>query len=238
MNTNNKDVVINDIEVRVIRKDIKNIHLGVYPPDGKVRIAVPLHINDDSVRLAVISKLSWIKKKQLDFLNQPRQSAREFVSGECHYFMGTRYRLDVIERSGCPMVYIKNASKLVLETDLNSSRELRASLLDQWYRKELKKVIPALIQKWEPIVEKSVTEWGIKKMKTKWGTCNSDARRIWLNLELAKKPIECLEYVIVHEMVHFFERSHNENFKAHMDRFFPKWRFYKSLLNALPLDVI
>lgn len=235
MNTNNHAITVNNIEVQVVRKDIKNLHLAVYPPDGRVRVAVPLHITDDNVRLAVITKLSWIKKQQAAFKAQPRQSAREMVSGESHYFLGRRYRLEVIERHGHHEVVVKNSSKLSLYVKPNTTPANRELALNEWYRAELKQRLPALIAKWEPIIGQPVAEWGIKKMKTKWGSCNISHRRIWLNLELAKKPPECLEYILVHEMVHLLERHHNDTFRTHMDHFLPNWRLHRDVLNSAPL---
>lgn len=235
MNTNKHTIKVNNIEVQVVRKDIKNLHLAVYPPDGHVRVAVPLHITDDNVRLAVISKLSWIKKQQATFQAQPRQSQRQMMSGESHYFFGRRYRLDVIERQGRHEVVIKNNSWLTLYVNPNTTSENRELVLNEWYRAELKKRIPPLIAKWEAIIGRQVNEWTIKKMKTKWGSCNIQASRIWLNLELAKKPPECLEYILVHEMVHLLERHHNNTFRTYMDKFLPNWRLHRDLLNSSPL---
>lgn len=226
---------INDIEVQVVRKDIKNVHIAVYPPNGRVRVAAPTHITDDNVRLAIISKLGWIKKQQATFQAQVRQSQREMVTGESHYFWGHRYRLEVIERHGKHEVAIKNSRKLLLCVNPGTSRANRELVLHEWYRAALKERIPDLIAKWEPIIGREVAEWGIKKMKTKWGSCNIGQRRIWLNLELAKKPPECLEYILVHEIVHLWERHHTERFRAYMDAFMPNWRFHRDVLNQAPL---
>ncbi|MDX1524472.1 MAG: SprT family zinc-dependent metalloprotease [Anaerolineae bacterium] len=235
MNIDNHAITVNNIEVQVVRKDINNLHLAVYPPDGRVRVAVPLHITDDNVRLAVISKLGWIKKQQAAFRDQPRQSPREMVSGESHYFFGRRYRLEVIERFGRHEVVIKNNTKLILYVKPNTTTANRELVLNEWYRAELKKRIPALIPKWESVIGEQVVGWSVKKMKTKWGSCNITQRRIWLNLELAKKPPECLEYILVHEMVHLLERHHNDNFRTYMDKFLPSWRLHRDVLNSAPL---
>jgi len=228
-------LTVNGIKVQVIRKNIKNLHLVVYPPDGNVRVTVPNHITDDNVRLAVVSKLNWINKQKKNFEKQPRQTERQYVSGECHYFFGERCRLEVIERSGKHEVILSKSGKLKLFVSTNTSVANKGKLLNEWYRTELKKRAPDLVEKWQPIIGKEVAEWGIKKMKTRWGSCNINKKRIWLNLELAKKPVECLEYVLVHEMVHLFERYHNDNFKAYMDKFLPKWRLYRDILNRAPL---
>ncbi len=231
----NSAIIVNDIEVQIVRKPIKNLHIGVYPPNGRVRAAVPLHITDDNVRLAIISKLSWIKKQQAGFKAQVRQSQREMVTGESHYVWGKRYLLDVVERTGKHEIVIKSNKRLTLFVNPNTTRANRELALNEWNRAALKQRIPELISKWEPIIGVQVTDWGVKKMKTKWGSCNIEAGRIWLNLELAKKPRECLEYILVHEMVHLLERHHNEQFRAYMDAFMPQWRWHRDVLNQSPL---
>ncbi len=224
-----------EINVEVVRKDIKNLHLAVYPPDGYVRIAVPRHITDDNIRLSIVSRLAWIKKRQANITNQPRQSERKCVSGESHFFFGKRYLLEVIERIGKHEIVIKNNKIIRLYVNPNTSQLNRQLVLNKWYNAQLKKIIPDLLKKWEPIVRKKASLWGIKKMKTKWGSCNISAKRIWLNLELAKKPPECLEYILVHELVHLHERHHNERFRAHMDRIMPQWKLYRDILRSEPL---
>lgn len=228
-------IVIRDIPVQVVRKPIKNLHLGVYPPDGQVRVSAPQHLTDDNIRLAVISRLSWIRKQQAAFQAQPRQSEREMVSGESHYLFGQRYRLEIVERRGCHEVVVKNNSTLQLFVNPGTTTANRTRVLTEWYRQQLKARIPALLEHWEPIIGQQVTAWGVKKMKTKWGSCNIQQRRIWLNLELAKKPSECLEYVVVHELVHLLERHHNDRFKALMDEYLPPWRIRRDLLACAPL---
>ena len=228
-------IVVSNISVDVVRKNIKNLHLAVYPPNGRVRVAVPLRMNDDAVRLAIISKLSWIKRHQTKFAGQERQSPREFVTGESHYFQGRRYRLNVVYHNGAPKVVISNNTTIDLVVREGSDKSQRQRVLTQWYRRHLKEQIPALIDKWQPVLNISVAEWGVRQMKTKWGTCNIRAHRIWLNLELVKKPVHCLEYIIVHEMLHLLERNHNDRFKLLMDKFMPQWRSYREELNRAPL---
>lgn len=228
-------LVVNGIEVQVIRKDIKNLHLAVYPPDGRVRVAVPNHVTDDNVRLAIVDKLSWIKKQQQDFINQLRQSERQYISGECHYVFGKRCRFELIERQGKHQVQLLKSGKLKMFVNPDTTLTNKEKLLTEWYRLELKQRIPVLLAKWQPVIGNQVAHWGVKKMKTKWGSCNVDDARIWLNLELAKKPEECLEYILVHEMVHLLERRHNDNFKALMDKYLPCWRLYRKRLNSAPL---
>ncbi len=222
--------------MEVVRKDIKNLHLGVYPPEGRVRVAAPLRLDDEAVRLAVISRLKWIHRQQDGFERQDRQSQREMVTGESHYVQGRRYLLNVIEHEGPAVICLPNNKTLELRVPPGTSRDKREAVLHQWYRQRLREQIPQLIAKWEPEIGVTVAEWSIKKMKTRWGTCNIDARRIWLNLELAKKPASCLEYILVHEMVHLLERHHNERFKQLMDRLMPLWRLHREELNRAPLS--
>lgn len=228
-------IIVNDIVIDVVRKDIKNLHLAVYPPTGRVRIATPTKVDDEAVRLFAISKLAWIKKNQVKYVNQERQSERKYISGESHYFRGQRYLLNVIHHTGYPKVVIRNKKYIDLYIRDNYTVEQRENVMTNWYRKNLKQQIPALIEKWQKVVGVKVVEWEVKKMKTKWGTCNSEAKRIWLNLELAKKPEHCLEYIIVHEMVHFLERNHTDRFVAYMDKFMPVWQNFKQELNRFIL---
>lgn len=228
-------MMIRTIPVDVVRKSIKNLHLAVYPPDGRVRIAVPKHVTDDNIRLAVISRLAWIRKQQTAFHAQPRQSPREMVTGESHYFMGRRYRLEVVEQQGAHSLKLKNNHWMVLTVSPGTITENREKVLTEWYREQMKEKIPQLLAKWQPVVGVEISQWHIRKMKTRWGSCNTQACRILLNLELVKKPIECLEYILVHEMVHLLERHHNDQFKAYMDRFLPQWRLSRDLLNGEPL---
>ena len=221
--------------VEVVRKDIKNLHVGVYPPSGRVRVAAPLRLDDDAVRLAVISRLGWIRRQQAEFERQDRQSHREFVTGESHYFEGRRYRIDLTEHDGRPTVRLLNNTTMALRVRPGADRDEREAVLHRWYRRQLRGRLPALLAKWEPKVGAQVAEVRIRKMKTLWGTCSRDARRIWLNLELAKKPASCLEYILVHEMVHLIERSHNERFRDLMDGLMPQWRTHRDELNRAPL---
>lgn len=228
-------ITVNDLVVDVVRKDIKNLHIAVYPPDGRVRVASPLRIDDEAVRLAVVSRLAWIKRQRAKFEGQERQSAREVVSGESHYYLGRRYLLNVLYHDGPPKVTLRNATTIDLLVRTGSDAARRERVLLAWYRKQLKQLIPPLIARWEPVMGVQVADWGVKQMKTRWGTCHPQAGRIWLNLELIKKPVNCLEYIVVHEMVHLLERHHNDQFVAYMDRFLPHWRLLRDELNQAPL---
>lgn len=227
-----KRISVSGIPVEVVRKDIKNLHLGVYPPMGRVRVAAPLVVNDEAVRLAVIDKLSWIKRQRTQFSKQPRQSEREMVNGESHYFMGLRYRLRVYEVDGPTKVALRGVASLDLYVRPGTSARRREAVLLSWHRAALRTAITELLARWQPVLGVRVEQWGIKKMKTKWGSCNVTARRIWLNLELAKKPVQCLEYIVVHELVHLLERNHTERFTALMDEFLPNWRVCREVLNS------
>jgi hypothetical protein len=229
-------IEVSNFTIDVIRKSIKNMHLSVYPPTGRVRIAAPLNVDDEAVKLFAISKLAWIKKNQRKFEMQDRQMPRVFEQRESHYFEGKRYLLRVTEQNAPPRVEIKTKTYIDLFIRPNATVEQRQNFINEWYRKQLKNQIPQLIEKWEPIIGVSVSDWGVKQMKTKWGTCNIEQKRIWINLELAKKPFYCLEYIIVHEMIHLLERHHNDNFLAHLDKNLPKWKLYKDELNRLPVS--
>ena len=223
------------MHVDVVRKDIKNLHLGVYPPEGRVRVAAPLRVDDEAVRLAVIEKLPWIRRQQARFLAQERQSQREYAYRETHYFLGRRYLLNVIEHDGRPRVEVDGKERIDLYVPAGSDAQEREEIMLRWYRKELKALVPPLIDKWQEVIGVRVDDWRIKKMKTRWGSCTTEARRIWLNLELAKKPIPCIEYIIVHELVHLLERNHTDRFRDLMDQFMPQWRYCRDMLNQSPL---
>lgn len=228
-------IEVRGTSVEVVQKDIKNLHLGVYPPDGRVRVAAPLRLDDDAIRLAVVSRLGWIRRRQSEFERQDRESEREYVTGESHYFEGRRYRLDVTKHRGPPKIWLVSNTRLGMRVRPDTARDAREALLQRWYRRQLRARLPRLVAKWEPKVGVHVADVRIKKMKTLWGACTPEAGRIWVNLELAKKPPSCLEYILVHEMVHLIEPSHNERFRALMDRAMPLWRSRREELNRSPL---
>jgi predicted metal-dependent hydrolase len=237
MSTEQHAIQVRGIKVQVVRKAIKNLHLGVYPPDGRVRIAAPLAVSDDALRLAVIGKLAWINCQRIKFARQPRESKREMVSGESHYLFGRRYRLRVLEQTGRPLIR-GNHSTLELVVRRGTGAGQRQRILEDWYRERLREAASPLLRKWQRKMGVEVAEWGIKKMKTKWGACNAAARRVWLNLELAKAPPECLEYIVVHELVHFLVRPHDERFHRLMEQQLPGWRGCRQLLNSVPLSSV
>ena len=232
--TGKKTLTINDIEIEVTKKDIKNIHLSVHPPNGAVRISVPSKMNNEDIKLFAISKLAWIKKQQSKFENLERIPEREFVSGESYYFLGTKYLLNVIYwNNNKSKIEIRNQEFIDLYVNQDSDKDKRERIMKEWYRKELKSLLPSLIEKWEKKIGVKVESWNIKQMKTRWGTCNTKAKRIWINLELAKKPVYCLEYIIAHELIHLLERSHGCKFILLMDKYYPNWRSIKSELNSM-----
>jgi predicted metal-dependent hydrolase len=226
------------LSIEVVRKDIKNMHLAVYPPTGRVRLAVPTNTPEETARLFAVSKIGWIRKHQRNFAAQDRQPPRQFKERESHYFQGKRYLLRIIEQDAQPRVVFKTKTYIDLYTRPNSTTKQRQTILNEWYRVELKKLIQPIIDKWQSRIGVTVDDWQVKQMKTKWGTCNIEKKRIWLNLELAKKPLHCLEYIVVHEMTHLLERHHNERFLALMNDFMPQWKFYKEELNHLPISHI
>jgi predicted metal-dependent hydrolase len=227
---------LGDIEASVIRKRIKNLHVSVLPPAGKVRITVPEGMKDDAVRTLLATRLSWIRKQQGKFTNQERQTKRNYVSGESHFLWGKNYRLELVYQEGAPRVFLKGKSKIVLQVRPHSSTEKRAEVMNGWYRAQLLPKAQALITKWDKRIGASARHWAIKKMKTRWGTCNHKKARILLNLELAKKPITCLEYVVVHELVHILENKHSQRFSDLMSLHLPKWRSIRDDLNRFILS--
>lgn len=227
---------VSNMTVDLVRKDIKNIHLAVYPPTGRVRIAAPLNVGEESIRLYALSKLAWIRRNQRKFEKQERQTPRSYKERESHYFLGKRYLLRVKETSGAGYVEVAGKSHLDLYVKPGASVDYKHKVMTEWYRAELRKITPKLIQSWEKKLDVTLNEWGIRKMKTKWGSCNIEQKRIWLNLELAKKPLHCIEYIIVHEMIHLLERHHNDHFKSYLDTYLPNWKQIKDELNRMPVS--
>lgn len=222
------------LDVDVVYKDIKNMHISVYPPIGRVRVAAPQRTTEDAIRLAVVQRLSWIKRQREQLQNAHRQTERKMVSGETHYVWGQRYLLDVSRRSGAFSVETKGNTLWVV-TPSGTDAAGRFGALDRWYRRELKSVVPALLNKWQPILEVEANKVVVRRMKTKWGTCVTASQTIWLNPELAKKDPRCLEYIVVHELAHLRERGHGQKFVALMDQVLPDWRARRDELNDAPL---
>jgi predicted metal-dependent hydrolase len=229
-------ITVGGLRVEVVRKAIKNLHLGVYPPHGRVRVAAPLAVSDDAVRLAVVTKMGWIKRQKAKFAAQPRQSERAYISGESHYFLGQRYRLRLVETARAGHVLVKNSRTLELHMRPGSDVSAREGVFIRWQRAELQRRLDPIVAKWSEAVGVPVPTWGVKRMKTKWGTCNNQARRIWINLEMIKKPVACLEYIVAHELAHLIEPNHSDRFVAILDRVLPTWRMLREELNSEPLS--
>jgi predicted metal-dependent hydrolase len=225
---------LGSIHVDVVRKNIKNIHLGVYPPTGKVRIAAPEWMELDAIRLFAINKLAWIRQQQKKLLAQERETPREYLERESHYVWGRRYLLQIVEVEARPSIRLTHRH-LRLQVRPGTDVSKRELLLADWYRGNVKLAVPGLLAKWEPMVGVRAERFYVQHMKTKWGSCNPAARNIRLNTELAKKPPECLEYIVVHELVHLREPTHNDRFIALMNRLMPHWRDCRDMLNRLPV---
>lgn len=231
MSTRSSSLTVSGIAVDIVYKDIKNLHVGVYPPAGRVRVAAPASFDDDKVRLAIVRRLTWIKRQREKLSGASRQTEREMVTGESHYVWGLRHRLKIVERPGRSHVEV-DGDRLLLYVPQSTKTERRRAVLDQWYRQQLKSAVPAIIEKWEPVIGVTVPRWSVRRMKTKWGSCNRETKHIWLNAELAKQHPECLEYVVVHEMTHYLDRHHGDRFAKLMDEFMPDWRARRDQLNA------
>ena len=227
-------IELGDIAVDVVLKDIRNIHLSVHPPTGRVRISAPRRMSLDTIRVFAISKLDWIRQQQAKLRAQERETSRDYVERESHHVWGKRYLLSVVESDEPPAVELKH-SRMVLKVRPQTDQARRQAVVEEWYRELLKEAVLPLLEQWQPRLGVSVDRWFVQRMKTRWGSCNHKARTIRLNTELAKKPPECLEYIVVHELVHLLEPTHNVHFIGLMDRFLPQWQFHRDLLNSLPL---
>jgi len=228
---------ISGIPIEIIKKNIKNMHLSVLPPNGKVRVSAPISLSDESIKMFVRTKIGWIKKQQEKFENQPRQTDRKFVSGETLYVWGKQYFLQIdYSYKGNSMVL--GGDKAVLTVRKESTAKQREAYVNEWYRNLLKAEIEKYLPKWEKATGLYCDSWQTKYMTTRWGTCSTQTKKIWLNLQLAKKPIKCLEYVILHELAHLKVRNHDKNFIAILDQHMPYWRDIKKELNDSKLDYL
>lgn len=234
MNTANGYLTVAGLGIDVIYKNIKHLHISVYPPVGRVRVAAPDRMDEETIRLAVVQRLPWIKRQREQLISADRQSERQMLSGESHFVWGQRYRLDVSRSSGHHAVELK-AQTMWLIASPDSSADERRAVLDRWYRRQLKAAVPALLEKWQQIIGVEVSKIVVRRMKTKWGTCVVDSKTIWLNPELAKKNPLSLEYIVVHELTHLHERKHNDHFIELMDHYLPDWRSRRDALNKSSL---
>lgn len=233
MSTANAYLTVAGLDVDVVYKDIKNLHISVYPPVGRVRVAAPERVDEDAIRLAIIQRLPWIKKQREQLQGADRQTERRMLSGESHYVWGERLLLDASKHGRSNVTASGNTLWVTTPADYDDAQQ--RAVLDRWYRNELKKAVPALLEKWQPIIGEEASKFVVRRMKTKWGTCQTESRAIWLNPELAKKNPRCLEYIVVHELTHLIERTHNERFIELMDSYMPDWRARKCELNDAPL---
>ena len=227
--------MVGGLEVEIHFKAVKNLHVAVYPPDGRVRIAAPAHLDDDAVRLAVVRRLSWIKRQQSELRAAQRVSEREMTTGESHYVWGQRLRLKVVEVEGRPRAHA-DGSRLVLTVRPGAPVTERTKVLARWERRQLRDRIPGLLAKWQPVIGVTASGWGLRRMKTKWGAYSTQTGRVWINTELAKKNPRCLEYIVVHELAHILERGHGDRFVNVMDQHLPDWRSRHHELNNAPLS--
>lgn len=224
-------VEVANISVEVEWKNIKNVHLTIYPPNARVHVSAPIGMTEEAVRLFLITKIPWINQRVSQILDQSRQTPREYVSGENHYFKGHRYRLKVLYHNAPAKVEIQGNEYIKLYVREGATEGRRAEVLREWYRSELKLMLHPLITKWEKLLEVSVNKWEVKQMKTLWGSCNHRTRNIIFNLELIKKPLPCIEYIVVHELLHIRVRLHNEEYTELLNCYFPNWRNLKAELN-------
>lgn len=234
--SSNSFLQLGTIATLVVRKPIKNLHLSVLPPDGWVRVTAPEHMKDEAIRTLIATRLPWIKRQQAKFAGQERETRREYINGESHHYLGKRYRLELVYQNMAPCVYLKGNKKIVLRVRPGSHTEKRHEIMTEWYRGELHKICKELVTKWQNKIGVQTSFYGIKRMKTRWGTCNQKAGRVWFNLELAKKSFSSIEYVIAHELIHLIEKKHNDRFVFLMNKHLPKWRSEKEDLNRFILS--
>lgn len=225
---------LGDFHAEVVRKAIKHVHLSVYPPDGRVRIAAPAGMELETIRLFVIAKLAWVKRQQRKILAQERETPREFLDRESHYVWGKRYLLKVVEKEAAPTVELGHSS-LLLQVRPGCEAARRQEILDAWYRDQVRQAVPGLLEKWQPLIGVQAGKVFVQRMRTRWGSCNPAAGHLRLNTDLAKKPPECLEYIVVHELTHLLEPTHNARFASLMEGFLPHWRLVRDALNRLPV---
>ena len=236
MTSNN--CLIGGIPVEVNKKkNLKNLYIRVLPPEGKVTVSSPISFPDDEIKLFVLKKLPEITAVRERMLAQIRQTQREYISGESHYLWGKPYMLEVI-KGGSKYEIKKVPNKIIFSVPENATRESKERAFNEWYRKDLKRVLANITQPIEQKMGISANEYRVKNMKTKWGTCNIEKRRIWINLQLAKKPIECLEYIVTHELVHLIEKNHTHRFNALVDKYYPAWKDAQKKLEQMPLDYL
>ncbi len=226
---------LGDVSISVTRRNIKNVHLSVHPPDGRVTLSAPKDTRLDVARAYAISKLGWIRNQQEQLANQARETPRKFIERESHYLWGRRYLMTVKRKNAKPSVSLDH-KRITLTVRPGATKEKRAQVIHEWHKSLLHEAIPPLIAKWEKKLGVKVSAYFLQRMKTKWGSCNHRASRVRFNTELVKKPKDLLEYVVVHEMAHLIEPTHNDRFIAILDKHYPTWREARAELNELPLS--
>lgn len=236
MSTSSTLMIIGNLEALVVHKPVKHLHLSVLPPSGKVRVTAPLDTKDDQVRVFLTTKLVWIRKQQAKFLEQRRQAQRRYISGETYYYLGQPYQLRVEKVVDKAEVILKGKDIMVLRVETKASPQRKEQIMAAWYRFKFKELLNDLIPKWQKKLKVQPKHWRIQRMKTRWGTCNPNSGRILLNLELIKKPVECIEYVLVHEWLHLVEPKHNDNFVKLLTTHLPKWKHTRDELNRFILS--
>lgn len=230
-----RDVLdLGELKAEISRKAIKHVHLSVLPPMGKVRVTAPQSTPLDTIRLFVISRLAWIRSQQRKLQAQERETPREFLNKESHYLWGKRYLLEITHAEAAPTVSL-TPRQLKLQVRPGADQARCEEVLDSWYRQQVRDAVPALLAKWEPLLKVKAHKVFVQRMKTKWGSCTPESGYIRLNTDLAKKPSECLEYIVVHELVHLLEPTHNQRFIALMDLYLPHWQQLRKQLNRLPV---
>ncbi len=227
-------IELGDIRISVTRKDIKNVHLSVHPPDGRITLVAPSATRFEVARAYAISKLGWIREQQEKLARQSRETPRNFIERESHYLWGRRYLMTVEYKKTKPAVSL-DQKRIILTVRPGSTHEKRAQVIHAWHKKLLHEAVPPLIKKWEKKLKVNLSGYFLQRMKTKWGSCNHKAGHIRLNTELVKKPRDLLEYVIVHEMAHLIEPTHNDRFIGILESKYPTWREARAELNELPL---
>jgi predicted metal-dependent hydrolase len=227
-------IKLGDLSVDVVLKDIKNVHLSVHPPTGRVRISAPSRMSLETIRVFAVSKLQWIRKQQKRLQSQAREPEREYLDLESHYLWGRRYLLEVAENEGNPFVALRNR-RMILGVRPNTRRSARDEVLANWYRERVKAEALRFVSRWQPLLGVQIRQIFVQQMKTRWGSYNPNAGTIRLNTELAKKSKDCLEYIVLHEMVHVLEPRHGKRFVALMDQFMPGWQARRQRLNELPV---
>lgn len=226
------------IELELVRKDIKNLHLAVYPPDGRVRLAAPHSTDEETLEMYVATKIPWIRRQQREIEAQPRQSERQFLDRESHYFLGHRYLLRVLPLEAgmhWGQVVPKGKRYLNLHVEDQGNLEAKRRIIEKWYRRELRSMLEELVPAWEAKLGVQAKGWRIRGMRTKWGSCNPDNGTMLFNLELARQPLDCIEYVVAHELAHLIERKHNDRFVAVLDAHLPQWRHLRETMKSLPV---